>query len=139
MNGGAADVERAELIKWWDALDALPSNDEVESGLQMARECRHPDAQWLASLFPADGVVTSERMCTVLNQHLGDSRAALLFWKLSERHDPTLLTRVAEAGYAPAQAELSIRSTREDAVKLAWAEKPRLQEIGTDCFGWANA
>jgi hypothetical protein len=51
MKRGAAIVDRAELIKWWDALDDLHHIWDVEQGLQMARECRHPDAQWLPSCF----------------------------------------------------------------------------------------
>jgi hypothetical protein len=42
-------VDKAEQLKWWDAMDALyavpgSKQNDVEAGLQMARECRHPDA-----------------------------------------------------------------------------------------------
>jgi hypothetical protein len=128
MNGGAdragsSNVDRAELIKWWNALDALSMKENVERELQMVRECRHPDAQWLAALFPSDGVMTSERVCAVLGQHLDDSRAGFLLWKLSRKRDAELLRRVAEAGYAPAQAELCFRSYRDQGANFAWAEK----------------
>jgi hypothetical protein len=49
MNEGAP-----ELIKWWDALECVAVHlvrKDVERCLSLARECRHPDAQWLASLF----------------------------------------------------------------------------------------
>jgi hypothetical protein len=48
MNSG---VPLEEWIKWWDVLDALPDAKGLTVGLRMARYCRHPDAQWLASLF----------------------------------------------------------------------------------------
>jgi hypothetical protein len=46
-NRGAALVDRAELIKWYDALDELAVDRvprEVVQGLQKARECQHRDA-----------------------------------------------------------------------------------------------
>jgi hypothetical protein len=45
---GGRVVDLAEQMKWWDALDAFADELGVEKGLQMARECRHSDAQWLA-------------------------------------------------------------------------------------------
>jgi hypothetical protein len=33
-------VDRAEQIKWWDALEAITENGDVEAGLDMARACR---------------------------------------------------------------------------------------------------
>jgi hypothetical protein len=56
MRAGVAGSfsEKAEQIKWWDALHALVGqSDDVEKGLQLVRECRPPDAQWLAALVPA--------------------------------------------------------------------------------------
>ncbi len=69
MSGAAAD--KAELIKWWDALEAVrlslgdPGLDR-QKALQLARECRHADAQWLAALFPAGTDVTRDEMIRVL-------------------------------------------------------------------------
>jgi hypothetical protein len=48
-------TERAALIKWWDALDAIRdvwNECSVEEGLRLACLSSHPDAQWLVSLFP---------------------------------------------------------------------------------------
>jgi hypothetical protein len=67
----------AELIKWWDALDALgvtARGGTIERGLQLARESRHPDAQWLASLLPAGDAVTAQRMAEVMLEQGGDDR-----------------------------------------------------------------
>jgi hypothetical protein len=50
MNNGSVVADRAEEIKWWDALDWLRRMDFTK-GLRMARDCRHLDAQWLACLY----------------------------------------------------------------------------------------
>jgi hypothetical protein len=83
MNTGAAGVERAEQIKWWDALDAL-AEECVEEGLQMTRKCLHPDAQWLASLFPAGVAVARERMREMMLELRNDRRALYVAWLLGE-------------------------------------------------------
>jgi hypothetical protein len=77
----AEGVELAEQIKWWDALDELlvrTSDAHIEKGLQMARECRHPDAQWLAALFPAGTAVTMQRLYAVMLEQGEDARALCL-------------------------------------------------------------
>jgi hypothetical protein len=69
-------VDRAEQIKWWDCIDALAAlTDDTEAWLQSVRECRHPDAQWLAGLFPARGGVSCVRMREVLLEQGEDPRA----------------------------------------------------------------
>src|SRR4051812_9727562 len=44
MEGGVA-VEKEELIKWYDALDACSDYGGAEKMVEMARDCQHPDAQ----------------------------------------------------------------------------------------------
>jgi hypothetical protein len=48
-------VDKAELVKWWDLLDDLMRtmlrNKDLAASLEIARTLRHPDAEWLASLF----------------------------------------------------------------------------------------
>jgi hypothetical protein len=102
MNTGAAGVERAEQIKWWDALDAL-AEECVEEGLQMTRKCLHPDAQWLASLFPAGVAVARERMREMMLELRNDRRALYVAWLLGEGDADTtrLLERSAEMDYSP--------------------------------------
>jgi TPR repeat protein len=110
--GAAGCSDRAELIKWWDALHCLGllrGPDEVEEGLQMARDSRHPDAQWLASLFPAGVAVTRARMREVIADQGEDARALFVGWLLRTEHASIeLLTRSAKLEYAPAEAELSL-------------------------------
>ncbi len=53
-----AIADKTDQIKWADALDSLGTlgfERDVSKGLQLARECQHPDAQWLCSLFPDVG------------------------------------------------------------------------------------
>jgi TPR repeat protein len=117
-------VDRTEQIKWADALDALWSNACVEKGLQMARECRHPDAQWLASLFPVGVPVTRERMAIVMLEQGEDARAMYLAWRFSVA-PVGVLRRAAEMGYAPAQASLSEECEGEEC--FMWAERAAAQ------------
>jgi hypothetical protein len=100
--------DTAEQIKWWDALDVLLGSwrkVKIAKGLQMARECRHPDAQWLASLFPAHGdVPTQHDMTVVMLQQGPDPRDMHLAAKLRNLDSVALLRHAAARGYAPSQA-----------------------------------
>jgi hypothetical protein len=119
----AAVVELAEQIKWWDVQDDLVGvygfPDQVLE-LRMASECRHPDAQWLASLLPTGKAVTRRWLKEGL-ERIDDPRAQCLAWRmaLSIHMGSAGLRRAAEMGYAPAQAELSTACGRDDA--LLWA------------------
>jgi hypothetical protein len=69
MDTWGVSVARAEHIKWWDACDALSLwADEARppEGLSLARECTHPDAQWLVSRLPVSGDVTHQLMSEVM-------------------------------------------------------------------------
>jgi hypothetical protein len=112
MNAGAAVVDRAELIMWCDALDKLAGNPgprDVEKGLQMARECQHPDAVWLSSRFPSGAEATPQRMWEMMREQGDDPRAMWLAWACGGRQgdDEGLLRRAAERGYARAQVSLA--------------------------------
>jgi TPR repeat protein len=117
MNGGALVVDRAEQIKWARVIDML--NKE----LQMARECQHPDAQWLAALFPPGVTVSPWRMREVMLQNLEDPRA-MFFYALTDVIDQETLEafkRSAKLGYAPAQAELS--AMKQGPSRIKWLER----------------
>jgi hypothetical protein len=118
---GLACVDRAELIKWCDALDAL-GDDDVDKGLQMARECQHPDARWLASLFPPTAHVAPAHVAVVMLQQGDDPRALYVAWKTDFERSDAMLLRAAEMGYAPAQAEWAERVTGE-VQGLFWLRK----------------
>jgi TPR repeat protein len=122
-------VVREELGKWFDVLDLLKRQQYVaalqtERGLQLARECSHPDAQWLASLFPAGEAVSAARFHEVMHaQGDGDARAVFFASRAcgkKYRVWSKLLRRAAEMGYAPAQAEQAGECGDADA--FYWAE-----------------
>jgi TPR repeat protein len=125
-------VDRAEQVKWYEALDALEMDEEgVERGLQMARECRHPDAQWLASFFPPGVAVTRAHMHRVMLEHGEDPRALFLAWTTGgETRVDELMERAAEMGYAPAQVARSSLATVDDPTGVEvfkWAERAYVQ------------
>ncbi len=132
-----ADNE-AELIKWWDALDMVSNRmyltpemePELDKGLAMARQCRHPDAQYLCSLFPPSRSVTFNRFLAVLKAQGEDARTLYLRWMMlrdTTGEDVSVLRRAADKGYGPALAELCWRfmgerhhnAGRSDAVRRA--------------------
>jgi hypothetical protein len=136
MLGGEPSVDRAEQIKWWNALDALPRNRDVERALEMARECQ---PMWLASLFPRGASVTLQHMLEVMQEQGEDPRALFIVCKLERREllderrhrqvrpvrpaDANILAKLLHAavlGYAPAQALLCYGATEEE--KLVWAQ-----------------
>jgi hypothetical protein len=134
MKRGGVEIE--EQIKWWDALETLggmwgPPN--VARGLKLARECRHPDAQWLASLFPGDGEVTQRHMADVMLQHHEDPRALDLSYRLS--HTFETLERAAEMGYAPAQSLLSHEVSNARSFRLAQLAQAQGDRLGTFQLG----
>jgi hypothetical protein len=117
-------LDKAELIKWWDVLDTLTlafdKEGAVEEGVRMTRECRHPDAVWLATLFPAGAAVTWQSIREAMEHQREDPRALHVAWMLGydeEEHD--LLERAAAKGYAPAQADLSAVRIGSRAFELA--------------------
>jgi hypothetical protein len=119
-------LDRAELIKWMRALDMMDSRTDrhIERALQMARECRHPDAQWLMALLPDPGVgATRQQMVDLLEAHGDDPRASHLAWKIGymtvNSHAP--LRRAAEMGYAPAEADMWKITTGEE--RFAWCQR----------------
>jgi hypothetical protein len=125
MNGNG--VVLAEQIKWWHAGDMLTCHD-VLKGLEEARACQHPDAQWVASLFPPGEAVTHARVLEVMREHGDDPRAMLIAWQISwESEVPDhVLERAARAGYAVAQGRLARHARGFDWAHRAAAQKDRL-------------
>jgi hypothetical protein len=127
MSRGA---DLSEQIQWWDILDVLdgtPADEHVEQGVQMARECQHPDAQWLAALFPAGVAVTEQRMAEVMLQQGDDARALFFAWRMGTAETVELLLRSAELGFARAQARMSHRAEDDDDEAVGWAQKSAAQ------------
>jgi hypothetical protein len=132
-SSGAPSVDRAELIKWHDALEELFTGDDLDAGFQLVRCCQHPDAQWLASLFPSDEDVVQEHMWEVLRRLDNDPRAMLVAWLVGSQEDDwdeELKDRAAERGYAPAQAVVAADrfSARDEAQGFFWAQLAAAQQ-----------
>ncbi len=118
-------ANKAELIKWWDALESICWSD-FEEALAMARECRHPDAQWLASLFPVCIAVrrTRKRVLEVLAAQGEDGRALFLAWIFGA----DTLNRAAQLSYPPAQTHYGRRkSTNDPFCAFAWWQEAASQ------------
>jgi hypothetical protein len=115
--GSSADVP--ELVKWWDVVDLIDL--QPEGALRLARQCKHPDAVWLASLFADDGgePLSKERVLRVLREQGEDCRARFLEWECDPDRETGMLRRAAATGYAPALAALSRVTLGEEAVAFA--------------------
>ena len=143
MLGAATDT--TERIKWWDVLDKLLGcrtfwllnvveeeqqfSRQLEQALQMARECRHEDAQWLSALFPPGTPLTSQHVLDVLRAQGDDPRALFVMWTVQvvEEEVFALVERAAALGYAPAQAAVSAALVSEAVESLEWATKAASQ------------
>ncbi len=73
-------VPLVELFKWLDVRDTLLGENykkqDITAALALARDCRHPDAVWLTSIFEGKDVLTKERAREVF---LSNQNDALLF------------------------------------------------------------
>jgi hypothetical protein len=119
LTSGVDEAEQGEREKWADVLDRLGNvSGGFERVLREARECRHPDAVWLVSLFPAGETVTRKRAREVLLEQGEDPRALFFVARLS-KNDKEKMERSARLGYAPAQVMMSLRSDTVDCFKWA--------------------
>jgi TPR repeat protein len=122
-----ASCDKAEQIKWRDTLDMLSGQcGSFAKGLELARQCRHPDAQWLCSFFPdGSSPMTQELLRTVMSEpeRRDDPRARFL---LAEFGDGSRVQRSAELGYAPAQAAMALFASSSEE-ELFWTEKAAAQ------------
>jgi TPR repeat protein len=136
-------MDRAELIEWQDALEKLSLGGDVFEGMRLVRSCRHPDAQWLASLLVAQDVEQvpdgenadlkeRRRICEVLRKVEDDPRAmyfAFVFSGYALAEDFELRDRAAARGYAPAQASMACAFINDDdAQHVFWAQLAAAQQ-----------
>jgi hypothetical protein len=140
-------TDKAERIKWWDALDVITRHggrhEDVEKALQMARECHHEDARWLVSLF--DAAASDDEDHDVFQAHADDPRAMYLKHQTG-LCEGSLLHRAAEAGYAPAQSAVAtmyhqFRYGGGDTTGFGWATKAAAQgdRLGLCLLAQCNA
>ena len=125
-------VPLVELFKWLDVRDTLlgenSKKQDIASALARARDCKHPDAEWLTSIFEGKDVSTKEdaREVFLLNQH--DARALCFAWFLAVDHgeDLMLLRRASEMGNAFAYSTLCRQIFR--------GNKKEAFSFGSNCF-----
>ncbi len=118
-------VPLVELLKWLDLRDTLlgmnRKQQNVTAALALARECKHPDAVWITSIFDGKEVSTKKGAREVFLLHQDDARAVCFAWWLSDDRevDFTLLRRSSEMGNAFACSTLSWTENKEEAFRLA--------------------
>ncbi len=140
MQARAATEDKTEEIKWADALDRICGVDcaqNIDEGLRLACECRHPDALWLHSLFPNAGAdVTREEMLVTMAVQGEDPRAMFMCSQVGcselrpmAEYRFVLLRRAAEAGFAPAQCSWATNHHNENnrGNTVEWLERAAAQ------------
>ncbi len=105
-------VPLVELFKWLDVRDTLLGRNErkqdITAALALARDCKHPDAVWLTSIFEGKNVSTEEDARKVFLCCENDARAlCFACWLADDREEGlALLRRSSEMGNAFACAML---------------------------------
>ncbi len=113
-------VPLVELFKWLDIRDTFIGENKKEQditrALTLARDCKHPDAEWLTSLFKGKDVSTKEQAREVLLLHQNDALALCFAWHLNNFRwrDLSPLRCAAEMGNAFACSLVSADAWCED-------------------------
>ncbi len=114
-----------ELFKWLDVRDTLLGENKkkknITAALALARDCKHPDAEWLASIFEGKDVSTEEGAIEVFLSFENDARALCFSWYLTDHrwNDLSVLRRASEMGNAFACSTLHGELVNEEAFRLA--------------------
>ncbi len=117
-----------ELFKWLDARDTLLGENnkeqDITAALALARDCKHPDAEWLTSIVEGKDVSTKERAREVFLSFENDARALCFAWHLTDDrgNDFSLLRRSSELGNAFACSTLCDevwRRNKDEAFRFA--------------------
>ncbi len=132
-------VPLVELFKWLDVRDTLLGENykkqDITAALALARDCKHPDTEWLTSIFEGKDVSTKEDVKKVLLLHQTDARALSFAWYLTDdrEDDLTLLRRAAKIGNSFACSMLFRgvwRENKEEAFRLAQFAAARHERDG---------
>ena len=140
-------VPLVELFKWLDIRDTLlgqnERNQDVAAALALARDCKHPEAVWLTSIFDGKDVSTSSEAKKVLDlSHQTDALALCFAWLLmdegDQQSDLTLLHRSFEMGNAFACSTWSGKVwgvSDEEAFRFAQLAAAQFERNGFYCLG----
>ena len=120
-------VPLVEVLKWLVVRDTFLGQNEkkqdITTALSLARDCKHPDAEWLTSIFEGKDVSMSAEAKKVLLAHQTNAHALCFAWHLTDERweDFPILCRSSEMGNAFACSTLSDqlgRKNEEEAFRL---------------------
>ncbi len=138
-------VPLVELFKWLDVRDTFLGKNykeqDITAALALARDCKHPDAMWLTSIFEGNDVSTKENAREVFLCCENDARALCFAWWLAgdRKDDLTLLRRAAGMGNAFACSSLREQvwgENKEEAFRLARAAASKHERDGFYWLGY---
>ncbi len=115
-------VPLVEFFKWLDIRDTLLGENfkeqDIKAALALARDCKHPDAEWLTSILEGKDVSTKEDAREVFRSFENDARALCFAWCLTDdcEEDLSLLRRASEMGNAFAISNLR---------RIVWSENKK--------------
>ncbi len=119
-------VPLVELFKWLDVRDTFLGDNckqqDIAAALALARECKHPGAVWLTSIFEGTNVSTTDGAREVFLSVENESLALGFAFCLVDDHEKvlSLLCRASEMGNAYASSTLCGENEDEDeAFRLA--------------------
>jgi hypothetical protein len=133
MNEAPA-VGKADLIKWWDALDAW-CEWRFEDAMALAAGCQHPDAQWLCALLADDLSLASSGRVRELTSSKGEDARALFLSGCAKIEETV---RSAQLGYAPAQARMCFRGVVSLDQEFAWVQSSASKSDRNGIFALAS-
>ncbi len=121
-------VPLVELFEWLDVRDTLLGQNykkqDLSAALALARDCKHPDAVWLTSIFEGKDISTPDKARKVFLLNQNDARALCFAWWLTDGRadDLSLLRRASEMGNGFACSTLCREvwiENKEEAFRLA--------------------
>ncbi len=138
------DIPLSELFKWLVIRDTFLGlnhrTQDIVAALTLARDCKHPDAEWLLSV--CKDVSSKQQAREVFLSHESDSRALCFAWLTTDENlrenDFSLVTRAAEMGNAFACASLCGRiwvGRRAEAFRMAQLAASQYERAG---FYWLS-
>ncbi len=138
-------VPLVELLKWLDVRDTFFGQNcrkqDIAAALALARDCKHPDAVWLTSIFEGKNVSPEdEDVREVFLSFENDARAlCFAWWFIDNREDELLLLRrSAELGNAFACATLCWEvwdENEQEGFRLSRLAAAQQERTGLLCLG----
>jgi TPR repeat protein len=123
------DVQQVQLLAWYGVRDSLLGENKVdqdlESAIELAAACEHPNAVWLTGLLAGHDVITPEELRLVFLGCETDPRAVCFASLLAQPAQLAKLLQCAELGDAFAQASVAWRTNGYQ--RFVWAEKSAMQ------------